>query len=35
MDAVDMRDIPGRTGAKIKNIFIFLKLDQLLCYSHG
>lgn len=34
MNAVDTREILGRTGAKIKKIYIFLKLDQPLCYSH-
>lgn len=28
MDAVEMSDSPGITGAKIKNIYISLKLDQ-------
>lgn len=28
MDAIEMSDSPGITGAKIKNIYISLKLDQ-------
>lgn len=28
MDGVEMNDSPGTTGAKIKNIYISLKLDQ-------
>lgn len=28
MDAVEMSDSPGITGAKIKDIYISLKLDQ-------
>lgn len=34
MHVVEMKNIPGRTGAKMKKIYVFLKLDQLLCRRH-